>query len=540
MQNPEQRESSAIHDRQFYDTAHEEGSSVSYLVHTLRRYAQVIAVSLLAVMSFYLIVALLAYLLSPSQKLTSLPFRLEFEGSNRGEYPNGTKFSTMEITATPVLLTVYRENDIGRFMSFERFARGVFVLESSSAKEQLALEYQARLADTKLNPVDRERIQKEYDLKRASLSQADYSLNFMSSKKTGALPRSMINKVLTDSLDAWARYAASQKRALQYRVAVLSANIIEKPTGAEAVDYILGVRILRSRIHHVMRNIDQIKEIPGAELARTSKEQMSLDEARLRLEDIVRFRLEPLVGTVRAAGLVRDPASSVRFLEEQLFYDTRDLKEAEERSRILRDALTLYTQKPVNVFDETQTRQKDAEPSTRSGQTIMPQLGESFLDRLVNMTGEGADREYRQKMVDEIKAAGLDTVPLQSLVEYDRQLIEMVKKAVPTATPKPDAEQMVQQQFDAIYGDVSKAIANVNEIYTVVSRNLNPSTELFTLTAPPSRRTERTVSLPRLGLYGVLTFLLSIALIIGGCLLHNRMREEEAEESAGRTAEAAV
>lgn len=521
------REGSASHEQKIYGD--DEGISVSHLVHALQRYAQIIALSLLGVLFVYAIVAIFVYLRSPALRTTSLPFRLEFEGSNRGEYPNGAKFSTTEITATPVLLKVFKDNDIGRFMTFERFTRAIFVLESSRAYEQLALEYQAKLADPKLNPVDRERLQREYELKRASLTQAEYALNFMSSKDTGVLPRSMGNKVLTDILTAWARYAAVQKKALQYRVPVLSANILERPSGANAGDYIFAVRILRSRIDNVMKNITDIKEIPGVELVRTSKGLLSLDEARLRLEDIVRFHLEPLVGTIRTAGLVRNPASSVRFLEEQLAYDRRELQEAEDRARVLRDALTLYRQNPTGALDDVQQRDRS---DSKGGETLMPQLGESFLDRLVKLTGEGADREYRQKLIDDIRTAGLDTVPLRSLVDYDQQLISTIKSAVPATTPNAAAEQMVRARFDQIYDDVSAAIAAVNEIYELVSRNLNPSTELFTLTAPPTRRTERAISLPRLGLYGVLTFLVSIPLIVGACLLHNRMREEEAVEHA--------
>lgn len=536
MRSTEPRENLSFSEHP-YPMSEGEGVSLSHLVHTLQKYSRIIVISLLGVLLLYAVLAFLIYLGSPSQKVTSLPFRLEFEGANRGEYPNGTKFSTTEITATPVLLKVYKENDLARFLNFERFSRAIFVLESSQAYEALAREYQARLSDAKLNPVDRERIQKEYELKRASLSQSGYSLNFLSSKETGTLPASTVKKVLSDILGEWANYAATQKKALQYRVSVLSPNIIQKPTGAQAADHILGVRILRSRIDKVLRNIEQIKEIPGADLARTAKEQISLDEATLRLEDIVRFRLEPLIGMIRAGGLVRNPTSTVRFLEEQLSYDTRELKEAEERTRVLRDALSLYTQKPANVFGDADTGQRSNDPSPGSGQTVMPQLGESFLDRLVSMTGELADREYRQKMVDEIKEAGLNTVPLLSLVQYDQQLIETVRKPAPPATPTDEAEQMVQRQFDAIYADVSKTIGDVNEIYATLSRNLNPSTELFTLTAPPTRRIERAISVEKLFLYGIVAFLISIPAILGAALLHNRFKEEEAAEST--TAESA-
>lgn len=138
-----------------YEMHEGEGLSLSHLVHTLQKYAGIIVLSLLSVVLLSGIVASVVYLRSPSQQFTSLPFRLEFQGANRGQYPNGTKFSTTEITATPILLKVYKENDLARFVNFERFSRAIFVLESSQAYEVLVLEYQARLSDAKLSPVDR-------------------------------------------------------------------------------------------------------------------------------------------------------------------------------------------------------------------------------------------------------------------------------------------------------------------------------------------------------------------------------------------------
>src|SRR5450759_4719095 len=205
----------------------EEPVSVSHFAHTLRHYMPAISLWLAAVVLIYLIGAIIAYLVAPSQRITSLPFRLDFEGASRGEYPNGLKFSPAEITATPVLLRVYQDNDLKRFIGFETFARSVFVLESNREYDQLAAEYQTRLADLKLSPFDRERIEKEFEVKRASLNKSGYSLSFVSSRETASIPRLTLAKVLSDILATWARQAAVEKRVLDYQVPALSMNILE-------------------------------------------------------------------------------------------------------------------------------------------------------------------------------------------------------------------------------------------------------------------------------------------------------------------------
>ena len=71
--------------------------SVSHLVHTLRAYTPVIVISLLSVAVGYAVCAILLYLLSPAQRTTVQPFRLEFRGANEGTLPNGVRFSATEI-----------------------------------------------------------------------------------------------------------------------------------------------------------------------------------------------------------------------------------------------------------------------------------------------------------------------------------------------------------------------------------------------------------------------------------------------------------
>src|SRR5688572_14681334 len=91
--------------------------SVSHIVHTLQKYAGVIIISLLAIMIGYLLLAVLSYLMAPAIRVTTLPFRLDFEGATRGTYPNGRKFSSADILSTPILLAVYKKNGVQPYAS---------------------------------------------------------------------------------------------------------------------------------------------------------------------------------------------------------------------------------------------------------------------------------------------------------------------------------------------------------------------------------------------------------------------------------------
>ena len=115
-----------VHSRPAHEGEAIEQSTISlaHFFHTLRRYERVIGLAFLIVALGYALLALAILILSPTQTATYVPFRLEFEGAERGFYPNGLKFSTDEIIAEPNLLRVYNANHLQRFLPFRDFIPG--------------------------------------------------------------------------------------------------------------------------------------------------------------------------------------------------------------------------------------------------------------------------------------------------------------------------------------------------------------------------------------------------------------------------------
>ncbi len=157
----------------------------------------------------------------------------------------------------------------------------------------------------------------------------------------------------------------------------------------------------------------------------------------------------------------------------------------------------------------------------------MPQFGDSFLDRLIDLTKERNDLEYRQALVDEIKEASLAVLPYEQEMAYYQQLLEQMRDI--GSSPIPE-NASVRQAMDRILADVGDSIRDVNAVYELMSLNLNPSTVLYSVTSPVIGRTERAVSVSRFALWGVLVILISIPAIIGFVLLTARIREEEMQE----------
>lgn len=496
--------------------------SISHLVHTLRNYLPVISLGFVAVMVGYVIIATAAYLLSPSQRMTSQPFRLDFRGADRGEYPNGQKFATSEIVATPILLSVFNKNKLDRFITFPEFAGSLVVLESNRAMDALVREYQARLSDPKLTPIDRERIQREYEMKQSSISKGQYALHYMRTVQGNDMPEELVRKVLNDVLIEWAGYVTSEQHVLEYRMAVLSPDVVSV-TPIDGSNPVINIDILRARVLRIRQNADQMRAIPGAVLARTSSDAMTLNDITVRLDEIVRFRLEPLTRRVASARLDNRP-ETIRFLESQLAIDRSHLEAQKSIAEVSRRALTMYLAGEQTPDMRLMTPGESGSGSTPAPETVMPQLSDSFLERLIQLTSSSADSGYRQKLTDEYRQASLHVVPLQAAVAYHESILEFVRSGVAGDTIDP---AVVDQQILAGREEVRGLVTRMQEIYRILSVNLNSSTELMTRTGTATTRVARAISVRQLALYGILTAFLTIPLLILLSLIHNRVREEE-------------
>jgi hypothetical protein len=510
----------------------ENESILRHVVHVIRRYRAAILVWLAAI-AMALTVALLAlFLLAPSQEITSRPFRLDFEGADRGTYPNGTKFSASEIIGIPVLLRVFNENNLGRYCSFDQFSHGIFVLESNQVADELAREYSARLTDTRLSAIDRERLEREYELKRASISKSDYALNF-NNFHGSTLPPSLAKKALDDILQNWAQHAMVEKKVLEYHVPVLSQKVLDRKliSSSDPDDYVVLLTVLRMKAQTLMQNLNQIAKIPGVEVVRSKTDHASLQEVSLRLDDLVRYRIEPMIKSVCSSGMVRSPASTLSVLQSQLSYDERNLLAAQQREQSLRDAFSTYEKESTPQTGATApsaaTQRSSGEPN--GGETVTPQINDTFLDRIVRLSTRIDDRVFRQAMVTDIKEASITTIGPQANVVYDRELIETVKGARPGA-PDPATQARIKHEIDSVYSDLQGVVTSLSEIHAAASQQLNPVTELFSFASAPTVRREVALQPIRLIAFGLMLFLMSIPVVIAGCLIHERVEIENAAE----------
>lgn len=504
----------------------EEPVSVSRFVNVYRAYRKTIYVSLLAVGVLYGIVALVIYFNAPSVRVISQPFRLDFKHAEDGMYPNGENFSVNEIVAEPILAGVFKETHMNDYMSFRDFVGSLYISESNPEYDKLLREYQPRLNDPKLSTAERQQVEKDFDEKKASLKKNLYALNFTNPHGVKEVPPEIVKRTLSTTLARWADWAQAEGRVTSYDATILSPAVLDD---TPRTNQIIAIRILIKRLAQVLDNIDSLSQLPSADVARTPTDHLSLAELRIKIEDLIRFRLEPEVAAARAANAPADP-ETLRFVQTQLAYDQRQLQSYQDRINAVRDALALYTsQRPVSVQNTGTVRMTPPVGTAPSSQeTVMPQVSDTFIDRMAQLLNQSADVQYRQRMVNDLRQIQKDMIPVEEAVRYDQEMLHDLSTPLPATTSKDN----VAADVEDVRNDAKLLVAKVNEIYQVMSRNLNPETYLYSEMSTASTTVMRNVTLPKLGLIGVLVLLIALPVIFVFCLLHNRVREEENEERA--------
>ncbi|HYH09757.1 MAG TPA: hypothetical protein VEK11_22100 [Thermoanaerobaculia bacterium] len=523
MQQPVAREGAPATETKF---------SVRHLFQTLKRYLPVITLTFLAVMVAYVILAVAKYAMAPSQNISSISFRLEFAGASAGVYPNGTRFSPSDIINAPILAKVYNENELKRYMGFGTFKSNVFIVESNFQLEALQREYRVKLNDPKLIPVDRERLEREYETKAQSIPRSDYAIHFMHQEGMSRIPPTIANKVLIDILNTFAEQAVKDRGGLDYRIPLVTRSIFNDVRPQNAENLMIATDILRTKINRALVTIDTLLDIPGTEVLRTEKDQISLPEVRSRFEEILRFQIQPL--TARLAASNTDDTTAVRtYLTSQLEYNEFRAAESRRRGEALRNALSAYQRPEVPLQAAGGgTMERPAEnPTPRPGgpQGVTPQVTEGFIDRIVSMATQSADVRYRQEAVQRIANESMNLVPYEGEASYYRSILAKVGTG---GGSHPLTQEEARQQLTATYNNALAAIDQLVEIHRLLSKNLNPSNVMYSVTLPPSVRRERTVTPTRLGIYGILLAMVTLPVIIAACLIHNRVREEEEEDEA--------
>lgn len=412
----------------------------------------------------------MAYMLwgQPVRQVTSLEFRPTFEGASAGLYPNGLAFSSTDIISAPVADAVFEVNSLEQYCSRDAFRSGLYVEERSDASALLDAEYLARLSETRLTTVERERLQVEYQAKRAALP-LQFRLVFVRPMSCQTIPQVILAKVLADVLAIWARDSEARRGVLSQQVQVLTPAILDG--GASDAFPLLRTDLVRTVLVRIIRNVEMVAERPGAAVARVAN-GATFEELRIKLTDVLHFRLDPLV--VMAGQSMTQEAQV--WVTETIAAAERERTAAVGRAEAHRQALQQYSGASASPSAARATA-----PATPGSdvQTLSPQIDRTFIDRIVELSE--SNTSFRQDLTRSMIAAQVDAVQAEERVSYYRHLIETLRDGRFATMPADELDR----RLSAVVTEAKALTQQFNDLYTEFSRiSMRATAAMFQVEKP--------------------------------------------------------
>jgi hypothetical protein len=336
----------------------------------------------------------------------------------------------------------------------------------------------------------------------------------------------MVNKVLLDVLAIWAKQADERKGATKYNVDVLSPGILQRQM-LDQEDYLVAIDIMRAKTARVLATLDEIDELPGAKALRVGEERVTVGEVRAGLEDVVRFKLEPLMGLIRSEGITKNSRALSLYATNQLFQLRQEQLESAARVQALQASVREFSTQSVMSAGDAGTAVPG--PGTSTGGTITPQLDQSFLDRLMNLSIAKEEFEYRRKITDRVITESEVVASRAREAAYYDDLSKELRTSSGRTVGSPEMVALIKTRSAQAFDEIVHGIETTALIYKELSAlNLNPSSTVFAVTGPFTQQTLRSLTLRTVTLYLVLILMLAITLVPIGCLIHHAFRVRRA------------
>ena len=460
------------------------------------------------------------------QPETHMVVRLDFDGADRGAYPNGLVFSPADMLAPPVLDRVHQELALADHCTVAELADMLSVQKRNQRIRELKARYGEQLAAGGLSPEERRSLEAEYEHRReVMLKSPEYRLVLIDND--GRLPVDLRSQVLTATLEQWQRFAKDDRGACRYQVPNVSSDDLQfQLRGRRGIQ---AVEMLRVAIKRLLGVVERLMALPDAgQITFGPESSQNLSTLQNELEELLRYDIQALLSAL-------DFASEEEQVRALLFVNTRlnalelDKLAASERLRLLQEALNAYSNSTsiepakvsgVPIAPSPTVSAPHGLEELQSGTTVIPQISDSFLDKLITLAKESRSASYQLELENRI----VQENHRLTAFEREERTYQNLKQRIlaPTKAGDDDAEAPATPYvtLDQLQQRVRDRADLVRVAHQAISRQkLRPDRPFYTVITPPQTATGRTISRLELALRLVGVAMIAGGLALAACLL---------------------
>jgi hypothetical protein len=254
---------------------------------------------------------------------------------------------------------------------------------------------------------------------------------------------------------AWRRYARSESGIFSSTQATISPALMSS-LQFEGVDRLFVYESLRNVLRAVDADIESLIGHPNAANVRTTS-GASLADVDSRVERMLTIDLEQAFVPILEKGAVADRSATIMVLDDRI----------QELSRRIRLENSLGDQVDRGILDYVGGASQAVSRETPQDLPAIPALGSEFLDRLVLLSVEAAEAEFRQELAarsieHRLKAAGLESEV--SRIRRLREAIAASNQLLPNDSTGGGPDATWTDALDAVRVDAIQLVIALHEL----------------------------------------------------------------------------
>ncbi len=432
-----------------------------------------------------------------------------FSEIDQGAYPNGTPFRIGDLVAPSVLNKVYDKHGIGQFIDQQEFIDSFSIVPHTPARDIVIEKYAVNLPKTAAELEERQQRLTE-ELTEISFRAAELRFTTIGLPK---MPDTLLQKAIWSVPIEWNDHRVRELAVLEFDKPMYTASTVNRAI-LSTLDYLIAFEMILDRVRRVKDNVNELSTLPNSFLIIDEESGYSLADLSLALDDMVNYRIAPLMNPVRSLGISKDREAVSLYFENVYLDLERESALLSDKLKNVRLSYSDYLSQDI----KDDVARSSASPGAPTG-TMIPQFGAEFIDRIVDMTNAGADIEYRQELNRLQLKISNELADNEANSSRIRQLIDSLR--APRLTPAGAKLQlryseMVETELPSILNELEKLFDTSGRLMEQISINsLGVEGKLYRLAdGDITHHVEGAIlSKSNLWTFGVLLFLCLVAVV---------------------------
>jgi hypothetical protein len=406
----------------------------------------------------------------PPIKTASINFYFTFKGAEQSQYPNETPFDQSDVIAPVVLNKVYDITGAKAYLSRDVFVSGFSILPYIPDIDLINAKYDLDVKG--LSQAELERLQQQLlrEIRQASLLAG--KLEFTT--KDPSIPSELIATALKTVPKVWADHMINNVGVSEFDVTLYSEKIIDASL-VSGTNNLVAFELILDKINVLKQNIEEIMALPNGKVATDPDTGLTAPDLLKALEDMEDFAVDPLLSSLRHLNISEETELVEFFFSDKLEELKREEQLAKNKLENLKSAYGAY------VNNQTRERNDEQGQNTAgNSNSVIPQFGTEFLDRLVTLTSAGADIAFRQELTEQLVELGDELAQIEREVARVESALKAARKDSGAADELTDLyRDKAKKEIPNILERLSGYFTITSRIYSVVNENALGSGGMF-------------------------------------------------------------